>query len=173
MNGSVANFNKFFFSNSCQWVTFAKFGFLIEREQSKVVRAIFVSFLYATHLFIFVNNSKLAHRRQPYPNSMAVFTARLWSCGPSAARPLRQYRRVLLLHIFLTFFHVYCTENLTSLPSRNFSDEFLSTKCSAMSRLFQVTAGVDRKKWPLFCVVRLYGIAVVWRRNLILNCFIF
>jgi len=46
------------------------------REQSTVFKAVFVLCLYATHSVIFVNNPKLVHRRQPYPNSVAVFSLR-------------------------------------------------------------------------------------------------
>jgi hypothetical protein len=96
-------------------------------EHSKVFKSMFVLCLYATHSFIFVIDAKLVPRRQTYPNTMVVFTARTWSCVPSAAQPKRQYRCVLM-YISLTVVHVYCTERLTSLPSWNFSDEFLLTK---------------------------------------------
>ena len=42
------------------------------REHSKVFKAIFVLCIYATHSFIFVNNIKKVHRRQPYPNCYGV-----------------------------------------------------------------------------------------------------
>jgi hypothetical protein len=49
------------------------------REHSTLFKAMFVLCLYATHSFIFVNNAKLVHRRQPYPMCVGTYE-RMYVC---------------------------------------------------------------------------------------------
>ena len=60
--------------------------------------------------------------------NMALVTARLWFCGPSAARPTRNYRHVLLLYISVESVNGYCVKILPSVPGPNFTESFLSGK---------------------------------------------
>ena len=66
MNAPDAKFNKIFFFEQLSMSYVCEIWFP-NREHSKVFRAIFVLCLYATQSFIFVNNAKQVHRRQPYP----------------------------------------------------------------------------------------------------------
>jgi hypothetical protein len=66
VNGPVATFNDIHFFEKLLMNHICEIWFP-NREQKKVFKAIFVLCLYATHSFIFVNNAKLVHRRQPYP----------------------------------------------------------------------------------------------------------
>jgi len=59
MSAPIAKFNASFFPplNSCPWVTFAKFGFLIQNRGRYLKQYLFS--LHTTHNFIFVNNANL------------------------------------------------------------------------------------------------------------------
>jgi len=65
MSGPVASLIKYFFFEQLSTSYIRAFRFP-NREHSKVFRAMFVLFLCATQSFIFVSNTKLVHRRQPY-----------------------------------------------------------------------------------------------------------
>ena len=73
MNGPVAKFNNFFFSGT---VVVLEVWFP-NREQSKIFQAMLVLCLLATRSLIFVRNTKLVHRRQPYPTLSIVHCYRM------------------------------------------------------------------------------------------------
>jgi hypothetical protein len=76
VSGPVAKFNKIYFFFKQLSMSYILEIWFPNTEQSTVFKAIFVLCLYATHSVIFVNNPKLVHRRQPYPNNVAVFSLR-------------------------------------------------------------------------------------------------
>jgi hypothetical protein len=57
-----------------------------------------------------------------------LFTVDLWSCGPSAVQPGRQYRRLRLLYISVKFIDVYSFESVPSFSSWNLTEECFVTK---------------------------------------------
>ena len=65
-NGPVAKFNNIFFFEKLSMSHILEIWFP-NRDKGKLFKAVFVLCLFATHSFIFVNNAKLVHRRQPYP----------------------------------------------------------------------------------------------------------
>ena len=67
MNGPAAKFNNFFFSEQLS-MSYIRGIWFPNREHSKVVKAVFVLCLHATHSCIFVSNAKLVRRRRPCPN---------------------------------------------------------------------------------------------------------
>lgn len=48
--------------------------------------------------------------------NMAVFKAGSWYCGANAARPVAEYRHMLLLYIFMICIRVYYNETPPSSP---------------------------------------------------------
>jgi len=66
----------FFFSEQLS-MSFVLEVWFPNREQSKVFKAIFVLCLLTTRSLIFVRNTKLVHRRQPYPTLSIVHCYRM------------------------------------------------------------------------------------------------
>lgn len=76
---------------------------------------------------------------------MTVISTGFWTCVPRAARPERQYSRLLPLYSSVEFNHAYCTEALPLFTSWNFTEGDLPRKQCTFSVLFQVIAEVETK----------------------------
>jgi len=53
MNGPIAKYNKIFFSNNCQWVTFAKFCFLVQNTARYLKQYLFC--VSTQHILVFLS----------------------------------------------------------------------------------------------------------------------
>jgi hypothetical protein len=88
---------------------------------------------------------------------MAVFTAGLWSCRPTARNGGR-YRCVLLSYISVELIYVYCFETLPSFPSWTLRERVLTRKWCTISVPFKV---ITEERSEFFVVVRVYKTAIV------------